>query len=102
MLFVWTVVDPAFGSAHTTALLFTLGLATAIGHALSMRRGFAFACIGLLCLPGLVVMLWHHGVGRANGLMMLVYLAYVVISLPVSYTHLDVYKRQRQDFLRRR
>ena len=86
MLFVWTVVDPAFGSAHTTALLFTLGLATAIGHALSMRRGFAFACIGLLCLPGLMVMLWHHGVGRANGLMMLVYLTYVVISLLRNYT----------------
>ena len=86
LLFVWTALDPAFGSAHNTALLFTLGLATAIAHAFSMRRGFSFVAIGLLCLPGLVVMLWDLGIGRANGLMMLVYLVYVVISLLRNYT----------------
>ena len=86
LLFLWTTLDPAFGSAHTTALLFTLGLATAVAYAFSMRRGFSFVAIGLLCLPGLVVMLWDLGIGRANGLMMLVYLVYVVISLLRNYT----------------
>ena len=107
LLFVWTVLDAAFGSAHTTALLFTLGLATAIAHAFSMRRGFSFAAIGLLCLPGLSVMLWDHGIGRANGLMMLVYLVYVVISLLRNYTEyqqrLDLdqeLRRQRDAFSR--
>ena len=85
-LFLWTALDGAFGSAHTTALLFTLGLATAIGHALSMRRGFAFTAIGLLCLPGLPAVLWSQGIGRANGLMMLVYLVYVAITLLRNYT----------------
>lgn len=85
LLFVWTTSDPAFGSAHTTAMLFTLGLATAVAHAFSMRRGFAFAGIGLLCLPGLVVLLLGNASQRANGLMMAVYLVYVVISLLRSY-----------------
>lgn len=40
-LFFWASFDPAFGGAATTALLFTLGLATAIAHAFSMRRRFA-------------------------------------------------------------
>ena len=78
--FVWATVDPAFGSARITSLLFTLGLATAIAHAFSMRRGFAFAGIGLLCLPGLFL-LWSHPADRANGLMMVTYLVYVFISL---------------------
>ena len=101
LLFLWTTLDPGFGSAHTTALLFTLGLATAISHAFSMRRGFSFASIGLLCLPGLAVMLWDDGVARANGLMMLVYLVYVVISLLRNYTeyqqHLDQELRSQRD-----
>ena len=79
-LFFWASFDPAFGSAATTALLFTLGLATAIAHAFSMRRRFAFAAIALLCVPGLVL-LWSTGPGRPNALMMAIYLVYVVISL---------------------
>ncbi|MET0654088.1 MAG: GGDEF domain-containing protein [Pseudoxanthomonas sp.] len=84
VLFFWATFDPAFGSARITALLFTLGLATAIAHAFSMRRGFAFACIALLCLPGLLL-LWSNPADRVNGLMMAIYLVYVVISLLRSY-----------------
>ncbi|MET0719011.1 MAG: hypothetical protein ABWY34_11520, partial [Pseudoxanthomonas sp.] len=76
VLFFWATFDPAFGSARITALLFTLGLATAIAHAFSMRRGFAFACIALLCLPGLFL-LWRNPADRVNGLMMAIYLVYV-------------------------
>ena len=83
-LFCWAMLDPAFGSARITALLFTLGLATAIAHAFSMRRGFAFAGIGLLCLPGLYLLL-SDPAERANGLMLMLYLVYVVISLLRSY-----------------
>ncbi len=79
-LFFWASFDPAFGEAATTALLFTLGLATAIAHAFSMRRRFAFASIALLCLPGLVL-LWSTAAGRPSALMMAIYLVYVVISL---------------------
>ncbi len=79
-LFCWATLDPAFGHARTTALLFTLGLATAIAHAFSMRRRFAFASVVLLSLPGLVL-LWSNPADRANGLMMALYLVYVVISL---------------------
>jgi diguanylate cyclase (GGDEF)-like protein len=83
-LFCWTTLDPGFGPARVTALLFTLGLATAIAHAFSMRRGFAFAGIALLCVPGLLLF-WIHPEDRPNGLMMLLYLIYVVISLLRSY-----------------
>jgi len=83
-LFCWATLDPGFGPARITALLFTLGLATAIAHAFSMRRGFAFAGIALLCVPGLVL-LWINPDDRANGLMMALYLVYVVISLLRSY-----------------
>lgn len=82
--FFWATLDPAFGSARTTSLLFTLGLATAIAHAFSMRRGFAFAGIGLLCVPGLFL-LWSNPADRANGLMMVIYLVYVVASLLRAY-----------------
>ena len=84
-LFCWTLLDPAFGDARITALLFTLGLATAIAHAFSMRRGFAFAGIGLLALPGLLLMLAEPG-DRPNGLMMAIYMVYVVISLLRAHT----------------
>jgi len=42
-VFCWTQLEPAFASARTAALLSTLGLATAVAHAFSMRRGFALA-----------------------------------------------------------
>ena len=83
-LFCWVTLDARFGDARVTALLFTLGLCTAIAHAFSMRRGFAFAGAGLLCLPGLALMLMDPG-QRANALMCAVYLVYVVISLLRSY-----------------
>lgn len=83
-LFGWVTLDPRFGDARTTGLLFTLGLCTAMAHAFSMRRSFAFAGIGLLCLPGLGLMLADPG-QRANALMCTVYLVYVVISLLRSY-----------------
>ncbi len=78
--FFWATIDPAFGAARVTSLLFTLGLATAIAHAFSMRRSFAFAGIGLLCVPGLFL-LWSNPADRANGLMLAIYLVYVVASL---------------------
>jgi diguanylate cyclase len=105
-LFCWATLDPAFGPASITALLFTLGLATAIAHAFSMRRGFAFASIGLLCLPGLFL-LWSRPADRANGLMMVVYLVYVVISLLRSYAEyqqrldLDQELRNQRDMFSR-
>jgi diguanylate cyclase (GGDEF)-like protein len=83
-LFCWTTLDARFGDARVTSLLFTLGLCTAIAHAFSMRRGFAFAGVGLLCLPGLALMVMDPA-QRANALMCTVYLAYVVISLLRSY-----------------
>ena len=84
-LFMWATLDGRFGPARVTALLFTLGLATAIAHAFSMRRVFGFACVALLCVPGLVV-LWAVPADRPNGLMMSIYLVYVVISLLRAYT----------------
>ena len=83
-LFCWVTLDARFGDARVTGLLFTLGLCTAIAHAFSMRRGFAFAGIGLLCLPGMALMIADPA-QRANGLMCTVYLVYVVISLLRSY-----------------
>jgi diguanylate cyclase (GGDEF)-like protein len=83
-LFCWTTLDARFGDARVTSLLFTLGLCTAIAHAFSMRRGFAFAGVGLLCLPGLALMVMDPA-QRANALMCTVYLLYVVISLLRSY-----------------
>ena len=83
-LFAWVTLDPRFGDARTTGLLFTLGLCTAMAHAFSMRRSFSFTGIGLLCLPGLGLML-ADPVQRANALMCTVYLVYVVISLLRSY-----------------
>ena len=83
-LFCWVTMDARFGDARVTGLLFTLGLCTAIAHAFSMRRGFAFAGVGLLCLPGLGLMLADPA-QRANALMCTVYLVYVVISLLRSY-----------------
>lgn len=83
-LFCWTALDARFGDARVTALLFTLGLCTAIAHAFSMRRGFAFAGVGLLCLPGLTLMLLDPA-QRGNALMCTVYLVYVVISLLRNY-----------------
>ena len=105
-MFCWATLDPAFGPAHTTALLFTLGLATAIAHAFSMRRRFAFAGIALLCLPGLILM-WSRPADRVNGLMMAVYLVYVVISLMRSHAEyqqrldLDQELRSQRDLFSR-
>ena len=83
-LFCWITLDARFGDARVTALLFTLGLCTAVAHAFSMRRGFAFAGIGLLCLPGLALMMADPA-QLASGMMCTVYLVYVVISLLRSY-----------------
>ena len=83
-VFCWTLVDPGFENARTASLLSTLGLATAVAHAFSMRREFALACIALLYGPGLVV-LWADPAHRATALVMLVYLAYVLISLVRSH-----------------
>ncbi|RZA28811.1 MAG: GGDEF domain-containing protein, partial [Lysobacteraceae bacterium] len=83
-LFCWVTLDARFGDARVTGLLFTLGLCTAVAHAFSMRRGFAFAGIGLLCVPGLAMMLADPD-QRANAWMCAVYLVYVVISLLRSY-----------------
>jgi diguanylate cyclase (GGDEF)-like protein len=105
-LFCWATLDPAFGPARITALLFTLGLATAIAHAFSMRRRFAFASVALLSLPGLVL-LWSNPADRANGLMMVLYLIYVVISLLRSHAEyqqrldLDQELRRQRDLYSR-
>ena len=85
-LFCWTALDLRFGEARTTALLFTLGLATAIAHAFSMRRDFALAGVALLCLPALSLLLLNGDpADRANALMMAVYLLYVLIALVRSH-----------------
>lgn len=105
-LFCWTTLDSGFGPARITALLFTLGLATAIAHAFSMRRSFAFASIALLCVPGLLLF-WIDPQDRPNGLMMAIYLVYVVISLLRSYTEyqqrldLDQKLRNQRDLFSR-
>lgn len=105
-LFCWATLDSGFGPARITALLFTLGLATAIAHAFSMRRGFAFAGIALLCVPGLFL-LWGDPADRPNGLMMTIYLVYVVISLLRSYAEyqqrldLDQELRSQRDLFSR-
>ncbi|WP_345294206.1 GGDEF domain-containing protein [Luteimonas vadosa] len=106
VLFFWAMWDPGFGRAQTTALLFTLGLATAIAHAFSMRRSFAFAGVALLCVPGLVL-LWVRPEGRADGLMMVIYLVYVVIALLRAYVEyqqrldLDQELRNQRDLFSR-
>ena len=82
--FCWALLDPGFAQARTAALLSTLGLATAIAHAFSMRRGFALAGIGLMYLPGLLV-LWADPGERATALVLTVYLVYVLVSLLRSH-----------------
>lgn len=105
-LFCWATLDSGFGPARITALLFTLGLATAIAHAFSMRRGFAFAGIALLCVPGLFL-LWSDPADRPNGLMVTIYLVYVMISLLRSYAEyqqrldLDQELRSQRDLFSR-
>lgn len=106
VLFVWATLDVRFGPARITALLFTLGLATAIAHAFSMRRGLGFACVALLCGPGLLL-LWAVPGDRPNGLMMSIYLVYVVISLLRAHTEyqqrldLDQELRNQRDLFSR-
>lgn len=89
-VFLWSIVDPQFAPARTAALLTTLGLAIAFAHTYSMRRGFAFAGIAVLYLPGLVL-LWGDPADRAVALVMSVYLIYVVISL--LRAHVDYQER---------
>lgn len=104
--FCWATLDSGFGPARITALLFTLGLATAIAHAFSMRRSFAFASIALLCVPGLLLF-WIDPQDRPNGLMMAIYLVYVVISLLRSHAEyqqrldLDQKLRSQRDLFSR-
>ena len=107
-LFCWTTLDLRFGEARTTALLFTLGLATAIAHAFSMRRDFALAGVALLCLPALsLLLLSGEPSDRANALMMAVYLLYVLIALVRSHAEyqqrldLDQELRNQRDLFSR-
>ena len=107
-LFCWVTLDMRFGEARTTALLFTLGLATAIAHAFSMRRDFALAGVALLCLPALSLLLWSGAPSdRANALMMAVYLLYVLIALVRSHAEyqqrldLDQELRNQRDLFSR-
>jgi diguanylate cyclase (GGDEF)-like protein len=79
-IFLWAMLDPAFVLARTGALLTTLGLAIAFAHTYSMRRGFAYAGIATLYVPGLIL-LWRDPADRATALVMSVYLVYVVVSL---------------------
>jgi len=78
-VFCWVILDPGFGRAQTAALLGTLGLATAFAHGFSMRRRYAFIGIGLLYLPGLVL-LWRDPANRSSAVVMTIYLVYVVVS----------------------
>ena len=78
-VFCWVLLDPGFGRAQTAALLGTLGLATAFAHGFSMRRRYALLGIGLLYLPGLVL-LWRDPSNRSSALTMTIYLVYVVVS----------------------
>lgn len=107
-LFCWTTLDLRFGEARTTALLFTLGLTTAIAHAFSMRRDFALAGVALLSLPGLsLLLLMGDPADRANALMMAVYLLYVLIALVRSHAEyqqrldLDQELRNQRDLFSR-
>ncbi len=83
-IFCWATKDPAFQPARTAALLSTLGLATAFAHTYSMRRGFAFAGISVMYVPGLFL-LWRDPSDRATALVMSVYLVYVILSLLRSH-----------------
>ena len=83
-VFCWALLDPTFAVARTAALLSTLGLATAIAHSFSMRRGFALASIAMLYLPGLFP-LWRDPADRATAVVMMVYLVYVLLSLLRSH-----------------
>jgi len=91
-LFCWALLDPGFGPSRTAAMLCTLGLATALAHSFSMRRGFALVCIGALYLPGLFL-LWKNRLDHATALMMAIYLGYVFIALLRSHAEY----RQRLD-----
>jgi len=84
LAFCWALLDDGFQGARTAALLATLGLATAVAHAFSMRRGFALTGIAMLYGPSLVL-LWSKPADRAIALVMLVYLVYVLISLVRSH-----------------
>jgi len=83
-VFCWTMLDPGFGRARPAALLSTLGLATAFAHAFTMRRSFAFFGIGVLYLPGLLL-LWGNTTDRPSALVMSVYLVYVFVSVLRSH-----------------
>jgi diguanylate cyclase (GGDEF)-like protein len=83
-VFCWTLLDPGFGAVRAASLLSTLGLATAIAHAFSMRRRFAFAGIACLYLPGLLL-LWADPSERATAIVMSIYLVYLVIALVRSH-----------------
>ena len=80
LVFCWVLLDPGFGRAQKAALLGTLGLATAFAHGFSMRRRYALLGIGLLYLPGLVL-LWRDPGDRPSALTMTIYLVYVVVSM---------------------
>lgn len=89
-VFCWAMLDPAFGAARTAALLSTLGLATAFAHTFSMRRGFAFAGIAVMYLPGLFL-LWRDPSDRPTALVMSVYLIYVFVA--VLRSHVEYQQR---------
>jgi diguanylate cyclase (GGDEF)-like protein len=86
----WAIADPAFASGRNAGLLATLGLATAFSHTFSMRLGFSAIGIATLYLPALVLVLPRPDL-RADALVMLVYLVYVILSLLRS--HADYQRR---------
>ena len=92
-VFFWTMREPGFESVRVASMLSTLGLATAFAHTFAFRLSWAALDIGLLYLPGLLV-LWGDTAGQATALVTTVYLIYVYLSLlraHADYQHrLDV------------
>ena len=86
----WAVADPDLAHGRNAGLLATLGLATAFAHTFGMRLGFAALGIATLYLPALALLLPREDL-RADALVMLVYLAYVILSLLRS--HADYQRR---------
>jgi diguanylate cyclase (GGDEF)-like protein len=93
VVFFWSMRDPAFEQVRIASMLSTLGLATAFAHTFAFRLGWAALGIGVLYLPGLLV-LWGDPRGQATALVTTVYLVYVYLSLlraHADYQHrLDV------------
>ena len=102
----WAVFDPDLAGGRNAGLLSTLGLATAFAHTFGMRLGFATLGIATLYLPALVLILPRADL-RADALVMLVYLVYVMLSLLRSHSDyqrrldLDQQLREQRDLFQR-